>query len=137
MARSEAKGGARGSNPVIHSEEVPIQGGYLDLGAPVAPARSGLEVERDGRIGFEDPEAEALLDIEPHDIGVMIEIADRQVLPAIELEIPTSKTEHDATFDAGRPHQGPTEDLPKMVEEQMPPKIGALDDPRVDVRTDG
>src|SRR5580692_103304 len=104
---------------------------------PAAPVRSGLEVECDGRIGFEDPEAEALLDVEPHDIGVMVEIADGQVLPTIELEIPTSKTDHDANVDAGRPHQGPTEDLPKVVEEQMPPVFGALDDPRVDVWTDG
>ena len=42
-----------------------------------------------------------------------------------------------ATFDAWRPHQRPTEDLPKVVEEQMPPEFGALNDARVDVWTDG
>src|SRR5271157_3264658 len=68
----------------------------------------------------------------------MVEVADGEVLSAVELEVPAPQAEHHpTTLDAGGPHQGPAEDLAEVVEEQMPAVLGTLDDPRIRVRADG
>ena len=66
----------------------------------------------------------------------MVEVPDGQVLPAVDLEVPAAQAENDAAHDAGRPHQGPAQDVAEVVEEQVPPVLGALDDPRVHVGAD-
>ena len=41
---------------------------------------SGAGADRHRGVGLEDAEAEALLEIEPHDIGVMAEVPNGQIL---------------------------------------------------------
>src|SRR5580692_1644399 len=100
-------------------------------------AASGFEAKGHGGVRLDHPEAEALLDVEPDDVGVVIEIADGEVLPTIELEVTAAQAEHDATLDAGCPHQGSAEDLAQMIEKEMAAILGALDDHGVDVWAEG
>src|SRR6202042_1072285 len=72
-----------------------------------------------------------------HDVGVVVEIADGQVLSAIDVEVPAAQTQNDPALDTRRPHQGSAQDLAEVVEQQGPAVLGTLDDPRVDVRADG
>src|ERR1700689_686429 len=69
------------------------------------------ETDGDGGVGLEHPEVQALFEVETHDIGIVIEIADGEVLPALDLEVTAAQTEHDPAVAAGRPHQGTAEDL--------------------------
>ena len=80
---------------------------------------------RDRRVGFEHPEVEALLDVEPHDVGIVVQVPDGEVLPALDLEIAAAQAQHDTALDAGRPHQGPAEDLAQVVEHQFPAVLRA------------
>ena len=96
-----------------------------------------LAAQRHGGVGLEDPEAEALLEVERHGFGVVRRVADRDVLSGLEDEVPAPQAEHDAALDSRRPHQGAAQDLAEVVEEQVAAVLGGVDDLGVDARRQG
>ena len=85
-------------------------------------------------VRLEHPEAEALLDVQPHDVGIVVQVADGEILAAVEDEVAATEAQHDTAVHAGRPHQWPAEDLAQVVEQQVPPVLGGLDNAGVDLR---
>src|ERR1700677_615982 len=71
---------------------------------------SGLGSDRHRGIGLEDPEAEALFEVEPRHVGVVVEISDGQILAGVEDEVAAAQAEHHPAVDAWCPHQWATED---------------------------
>ena len=59
--------------------------------------------ERDRRLLGQDQEGEALLDVEPHPLGIVLEIADREILADRQLEVAAALGDHQAAVEAGRP----------------------------------
>ena len=52
----------------------------------------------------QDQEGEALLDVEPHALAVVVEVADREILADRQLEIAAAQRDHQAAVEARRPH---------------------------------
>src|SRR5271168_4742982 len=59
--------------------------------------------EHDRRFARQDAKRERLLKIKPHGSVCVTEIADRDILPDIELEIASSRGQHKRTFDRRGP----------------------------------
>src|SRR5471030_637520 len=68
-----------------------------------ASALPGAGGERHRRLLGQDQEGEALLDIEPHARGIVLEVADREILADRELEITAARGDHQTSLDARRP----------------------------------
>src|ERR1700688_1600524 len=83
-------------------------------GASAPLGRLGPIDERDRGLRGERLEGEALLDVEPHAVLAVVEIAEREILPDAELEVPAARREHDRPLDRGRPNDG-TVDEPAHV----------------------
>src|SRR5258707_649680 len=75
--------------------------------------------ERDGGLLGQDQEGEALLDIEPHALAVVVEIADREVLADRQLEITAAHRDHQATVEAGRPHDLAVDQPPDVAQDRV------------------
>src|SRR5262249_21467659 len=72
------------------------------LSESAPPAARGTQ--RNGRLFCQDQEGEALLDVEPHALGIVPEIADREILPDGQLEVAAAQGDRQAAFDPGRPN---------------------------------
>src|SRR5690348_6942680 len=59
--------------------------------------------QRDRRFFRQDQEGKALLDVEPHLLGVVLEVAEREVLADRQLEVAAALGDHQATVDTRRP----------------------------------
>src|SRR5918993_1603930 len=59
--------------------------------------------ERHGGLIGQDQEGEALFDVEPHALEVVLEVADREVLADRELEVAAALGKHQAAIESGRP----------------------------------
>jgi hypothetical protein len=76
-------------------------------------------MDRHGGVGLEDPEVEALFDVETNDVDIVIRVADGQVLSGLEDEVATPQAEDDPAVETGRPHQRAPEDFLQVVEQQV------------------
>ncbi len=72
-------------------------------------------------------EGEGLLEVEVHRLGVVMVVADRDVLARLEVEVVPALADHHRTLDAGGPHDRATQDLAEVVEHEHPPVLGRLD----------
>src|SRR5215204_2456646 len=61
------------------------------------------DAERHGGLIGQDQEGEALLDVQPHTLEVVLEVADRKVLADRELEVAAALGQHQAAIEPGRP----------------------------------
>lgn len=77
----------------------------------LAPPRRGLTTERDGRLRRQQPEGEAFLDIEPHCLSIVVEIADGEILADGEFEIAAAHRQHHCTVKPGGPDQRSVDDV--------------------------
>src|ERR1700722_14168823 len=76
-------------------------------------------LQEDGRAGLGHPEAKALLEVEAHGVGGVVEVADRHVLTDVEDEIAAPEADHDALLHPRRPDHRSAEDAAQVVEEQV------------------
>src|SRR3954447_25473377 len=83
----------------------------------------GLQGAR--RLRRRDPEAEALLEVEVDVVGVVVVVADREVLPGLEQEVPAAQRHHDRAAHARRPDdRAAREDLLEVIEERVAAVLG-------------
>src|ERR1700716_1471635 len=75
--------------------------------------------KRDGGLLGQDQEGEALLDIEPHALAVVIEIADREILADRQLEIAAAHRDHHAAVEAGRPDDLAVDQPPDVAQARV------------------
>src|SRR5215471_6517058 len=59
--------------------------------------------QRDSSLGREQQERQRLLEVEAHDAIGMVQIADRNVLPDVQIKIAAARGEHEGTCDGGSP----------------------------------
>src|SRR5262252_10802327 len=59
--------------------------------------------QRDGSLGRKRQERQRLLEVEAHDVVGVAQIADRDVLPDVQVEIAATRGEHEGTFDGWGP----------------------------------
>src|SRR5260370_37626305 len=95
-----------------------------------ARTRSGLEPDRRFRGG--DAQDEALLQVQVDRFGVVVVVADRQVLAHLQEEVVAPLAEHDAAADSWRPHDRALQHLAEMVDHQAA-ELNDLDGSRVGV----
>src|SRR5579863_4851448 len=114
------------------SSSAPSTPSTSDRATPERALLLGLGAQLHGRVGLEDPEAEALFEVERHDLGVVRGVADGDVLARLEDEVPAPQAQDDAALDPGRPHQGAAQDLAEVVQEQVAAVLGGVDDLGVD-----
>src|ERR1700749_552987 len=86
---------------------------------PLEAARRGLGAEGGRRLGGGDDEGGALLGVEVDRFGVVVAVADREVLAGLEEEVAPAEAEDDAAADAGRPDDRAVEDLRQVVEQRV------------------
>src|SRR3979411_3261882 len=60
--------------------------------------------ERDSGLLGQDQEGEALLDIEPHALAVVVEVAAREISALRQLEVAASPRDHQAAVQSWRPY---------------------------------
>src|SRR5215207_3173524 len=76
---------------------------------------SGGRLEKAGRLRRRDAEAEALLEVEVDEVGVVMVVADREVLAGLEQEVAAAQGHDDRAAHARRPHdRAAAEDLLEM-----------------------
>ena len=74
--------------------------------ARARPTRERVQprAQEAGRLGRRDAEAEALLQVEVDGFGVVVVVADREVLAGLEQEVAAAQADDDRAAHAGRPH---------------------------------
>src|SRR6202042_3836733 len=93
--------------------------------SPPAPyARLG---ERDRGFRRRDVEAEALLQIQLHGLGVVPFVADRNVLAGFEHEVAATEADHDRASHARGPDDRALEDLAQVLEQRVAAVLSGLD----------
>ena len=73
-------------------------------------------------------EREALLEVEVHVLVVVVRVADRDVLAALEDEVAAAEADDEAVLSARAPHDRSAEDAPHVVEDGIAAVLGRLDD---------
>src|SRR5262245_8106226 len=104
----------------------------LTEGAP--SARSSRE--RHSGLRRDDPEAEALAQVERDGLRIVVLVADGDVLAGVEEEVAPSHAHDGSSFDPRSPDERAAEDLPQMVEEGVTASLAGLQHARVRVRTE-
>ena len=66
------------------------------------------------------PERKALLDIKPHAFRIVIQVADREILPHSQLKIIAPHRQHDSTVQPGRPHQRSIDQPLHVLQHRVP-----------------
>src|SRR5947209_13411862 len=87
--------------------------------------------QRHRGLGRDDAEAEALLQIQPDDVGIVRVVADREVLAGFEQEVASPEADNHRTPGAGSPHEWTLDDPAQVIEQQIPAVFGGLDHPAV------
>ena len=82
----------------------------------------------DARIGFDDAEGEAFLEVEAHGVGVMLAVSDGQVLADVEEEVAAALAQYDGAVQAWGPGDRAVEDPLEVVEQGVAAVFGGLDD---------
>ena len=94
--------------PLLEGDHRIHSGRTLAQNRPSKTSKSGTlplglaaDGKRSGGLRGQNQESEALLDVEPHPLAVVLEIADREILPDRQFEIATALGDHQAAVDAG------------------------------------
>src|SRR5215510_6114852 len=80
--------------------------------------------QRDGRLGREQQERQRLLEVETHDAVGVTQIADRDVLPDVQIEIAASRGEHEGTGDGRGPDDLVLDEFSDMLQHGIPVVTG-------------
>src|SRR4051794_36020114 len=89
-------------------------------------AASVIADEGDPGIRLDHPEAEALLQVQAHVLGIMGEVPDRHVLSAVEHEVPSPQADYDGALPPWGPYHGALEDAVDVIEQEVPAVLGGL-----------
>src|SRR5271166_1141899 len=80
--------------------------------------------KRNRRLGREQQERERLLEVQTHDAVGVAQIADRNVLPDVQIEIAASRGEHERTGDRWGPDYLVLDEFSYMFQHRIPAVVG-------------
>src|SRR5512132_114552 len=76
--------------------------------------------QRDGGLGCEQQERQRLLEVEAYDAVGVAQIADRNVLPDVQVEIAATRGEHEGTGDGRGPNDLVFDELFDVLQDGIP-----------------